>query len=149
MKRVIAGFAAILAIVTLSAAAPVGAATSTLQEGTSTLQEGTATARCERDATGHTNVTAADIVACRTSSVKSGGHCPSPTDVLIVRVHARDYALRRGHKPFDLGTQPGMGTYGRACGSAAMPATAEPLLTPLSTTTTPPLPMPSTTITRP
>ncbi len=142
MKRVIAGFAVTLAMVTLSTAAAGGAASPHSQEGT-------ATARCEKIATGHGKVTAAEIVGCRTSSVKSGGHCPSPSDVLIVRVNGRDYALRRSHEPFDLGTQPGMGTYSRACGSAGMPATAEPLLTPSSMTTTPPPPMASTTTTRP
>lgn len=140
MKRVIAGVAAILAMVTLSTAAAGEAANSNAQRST-------AAAHCEKVATGHADVTAADLDLCRTSSVTSGGHCPPPSTVLIVRVKKRDYALRRGHKPSDLGPQPGMGTYSQACGFAGMPATAEPLLKPISNATAPRPLMPSTTTT--
>ena len=49
-------------------------------------------------AKGHSKVTVADIVACKTSTVKSGGHCPAGSHVLIVSVNSKDYALSRGHK---------------------------------------------------
>ncbi len=71
-------------------------------------------------------MTVADIVACKTSTVKSGGHCPAGSHVLIVSVNSKDYALSRGHKPFGMGNQPGMGTYNQVCagttGKASLPA---------------------------
>jgi hypothetical protein len=113
MKRTILGVSVLLAIsaLTLSTPTPGGAASKSHTQ--------TATVRCERVAKGHAKVVAADISACKASTVKSGGHCQSGSRVLIVRVDKNDYALRNGHTPFSLGNQPGMGVYSQACGHLA------------------------------
>ncbi len=113
-KRTIVAASASLFVLVLAIGVPMpgDAATSKPQRGASATQ-------CKKVAKGHSKVTAADIAVCKTSTVMSGGHCPSGSHVLIVRVENTDFALSRGHKPFDMGSQPGMGTYNQVCAGAA------------------------------
>lgn len=119
MKRVTLSYAVLMATAALlvSAGMPAGAVVSNEHSRT-------ATARCEKVARGHQTVRAADIAACKASTVKSGGHCQTGSRVLIVRVNKKDYALSNGHTPFNLGKQPGMGAYNQACGRLAAGSTA-------------------------
>ena len=114
MKRAIVVAPASLFVLVLAIALPIPGDAST-----SKPQRGANATQCEKVAKGHSKVTAADIVACKTSTVISGGHCPSGSHVLIVRVENTDYALSGGHKPFDMGNHPGMGTYDKACARTA------------------------------
>ena len=134
---------------------PCVSAPTTSGAATSKSQRSANTTRCEKVAKGHAKVTAADIAACKASSVKLGGHCPTGSHAAIVRVNNKFYGLTRGHKPLDIGTQPGMGTFNRVCGPGKAPATVTPTSAttatqpPFSSTTTTRPPSPTTTTTRP
>lgn len=144
MKRAIAAGVAMMAVMAFAAGTPSSGAVAP-----SKSERSANTARCEKVAKGHSKVTASDLSICKVSSVKLGGHCPTGSHVVLVRVSNKFYALARGRKPFDIGTQPGMGTFNRACGPGVTPTPLAPAVVPQTTTSTvsPPIPPPTTTTT--
>ncbi len=98
------------------------------------VSKATKTAECGRVAKGHTKVTRSAISDCKGSSLKSGGHCPKGSSVIILKIGKQNYALQAGHKPSRLANQYGMGALAKACGTPTPPPSIP------TTTTTPATP---------
>jgi hypothetical protein len=121
MKRVIAGILAMLVMSSLALGTPLSGASTQAIRVTHAQ-----TARCAHSATGHKDVTGAQLSTCKKVASPTGSRCVSGHEVVVVKVASVNYGLRRGHKPVRIGNGEKLGQLARSCSSS-------------TTTTTPPV----------
>jgi cell division septation protein DedD len=113
MKRTIVGIAVMLVMSSLAICTPLSGASTTAIRLTHAQ-----IVRCAHSATGHKEVTRAELSACKKVASHTGNRCVSGHELVVVKVASVNYGLRRGHKPVRIGNGETLGQLARVCSSS-------------------------------